>query len=393
MTELFYENLFSTKTKSKRADEKKEILENLYRIPQKDKGVNIPKTNNVFAPNNVHQADLLSLPTDPDGSKYALVITDVFNRITDAEPMKSKDSAAVIKAMNAIYSRDILDWPKELQTDPGPEFKNAQFAKLLKDHNVDHRIGKVGRHRQQAVVERRNGIIGKALFKRMSAQELLTGETSTEWVEDLPVLIKAMNKHTKATFKRPKSVHHVVCKGDACTLLEVGTKVRAILDIPQDVASGKRLHGTFRATDIRWDPKIRTIKKIIMRPDSPPLYLLDGDKGPDKVDPTAYTKAQLQVVPEDEKYPSKDLIRNEADKTQFRVEKIVGRKKIRGKWFYLIKWAGYSDDENTYEPESTLKSQVPELINDYDKQFPKDTVHRGRKSGLGRQALPLRLFV
>jgi hypothetical protein len=43
-------------------------------------------------------------------------------------------------------------------------------------------------------------------------------------------------------------------------------------------------------------PKERVIKEIIIKPNSPPLYLLDGNIGKKKFEPIGYTKNQLQVI-------------------------------------------------------------------------------------------------
>lgn len=48
----------------------------------------------------------------------------------------------------------------------------------------------------------------------------------------------------------------------------------------------------------------------------------------------------------------------------FQVEKIVDSKRIKGKLHYLIRWKGYSADNDTWEPENTLS--CPELINKYN---------------------------
>src|SRR5689334_16014432 len=101
----------------------------------------------------------------------------------------------------------------------------------------------------------------------MTAQELATGEPSTEWTEDLEALIKLMNKKK---INKPKLTGKPLCEGDSCNVLLEGTKVRAILDGPKDVF-GKKLHGKIRSADIKWDPKIRTIKQVLIKPDSPPL--------------------------------------------------------------------------------------------------------------------------
>eukprot|EP01132_Coremiostelium_polycephalum_P009074 gene9074-11114_t len=164
-----------------------------------------------------------------------------------------------------------------IQVDPGSEFK-GEVKKYFNDKNVIIRYGKVGRHRQQSLVESRNRIIGTVLFKRMTAEEILTGDVSRHWVKDLPELIKAMNSHYKRDVKKLKPISDKpLCSGDSCELLEEGTKV----------------------------------------------------------------------------------------------EKILDKKKIKGVIHYLVKWVGYNDEEdNTWEPRSTLLEDVPDIVNEYEKSLP-----------------------
>ena len=86
------------------------------------------------------------------------------------------------------------------------------------------------------------------------------------------------------------------------TLLPEGTQVRVKLDEPISVL-GKKLHGKFRTGDIRWNPEIRTIKKLILFPDQPPTYLLNGPHGRLGVSRYAYIRKQLQIVPDNENPP------------------------------------------------------------------------------------------
>jgi hypothetical protein len=45
----------------------------------------------------------------------------------------------------------------------------------------------------------------------------------------------------------------------------------------------------------------------------------------------------------------------------FVVEAILGKRKYRGRWQYLVKWDGYDESENTWEPSSSLQHLVREL--------------------------------
>jgi hypothetical protein len=88
--------------------------------------------------------------------------------------VKSQHAAVTLVALKKIYSRKIIPLPRQLQVDPGSEFKGV-FKDYLKEKGVFLRVGKVNRHRQQGLVERRNQQIAVTLFKRQCAQEILTG--------------------------------------------------------------------------------------------------------------------------------------------------------------------------------------------------------------------------
>ena len=99
----FFSEYFSTKKKTK-PQPSPQLLDELYKIPKKDKGLNIPHFN-VLNPNLVHQADLLFMPND-QGFKYILVVADANNSITDAEPLRNKSSYHVRDAFDKIYIQD-----------------------------------------------------------------------------------------------------------------------------------------------------------------------------------------------------------------------------------------------------------------------------------------------
>lgn len=115
-----------------------------------------------------------------------------------------------------------------------------------------------------------------------------------------------LNKKAKAHPPKPLP-DHPVAEGSSQVLLEVGTKVRVLLDEPQDMITGK-VHGKFRSVDFKWSPQIRTIKNVLLMPGQPPMYQLDGTFTDDKLSKVAYTKNQLQVVPENEQMPPKELL-------------------------------------------------------------------------------------
>ena len=52
----------------------------------------------------------------------------------------------------------------------------------------------------------------------------------------------------------------------------------------------------------------------------------------------------------------------------YTVEEVIGRRKKKGKYEYLIKWKDYSINESTWEPMDNLYF-IKELIDEYDKSY------------------------
>ena len=77
-------------------------------------------------------------------------------------------------------------------------------------------------------------------------------------------------------------------------ILKVGTEVRLALDKPMDLVSGKRLHGVWKASDIRWTQDYYKIYGIVFSSGNPPQYVVKDDKGNVKTN-VIYTRQQLQI--------------------------------------------------------------------------------------------------
>jgi DNA-binding helix-hairpin-helix protein with protein kinase domain len=58
---------------------------------------------------------------------------------------------------------------------------------------------------------------------------------------------------------------------------------------------------------------------------------------------------------------------NEDD--EFFVEKVVGWCVERGREYFSIKWAGYSEDFNTWEDSLEKRREIPDMIEEYFTEF------------------------
>ena len=155
-----------------------------------------------------------------------------------------------------------------------------------------------------------------------------------------------------------------MCNGDACNLLDIGAKVRHILDYPINFINKKRTGSLFRETDIRWSPDVHIITNILIKSNQPPLYVIDDNEN------VAYTKNHLQLIDANEKMPIKSSIRKiktTRGKDVYIIDKIVGKRKHKNKIEYLIKWKGFDDSDNTYESRKQLiEDNQKQIIDDYE---------------------------
>ena len=325
--------------KDLKSNNKQTELYQLYKKPLPEKGVDMPHIQ-VFKPNFEHQADLLYLPHDKE-FKYLLVVVDSHNKKIDAEPIKSKVQGdnEILDAFKRIYSRNILKFPKILKLDNGTEFKAVNIQNYFANNNVIIKYSLPGRHRQQSMVEKANFKIGSVLLKRMASQELITGQKSTEWVDDLKDLVSVINEHLPPPTTKPKSYDILATKYSGI-IIPLNTKVRALLDHPQDTVKGSWLVGKFRAGDIRWTPDTHIITDIILKPCYPPMYILDDDYS------VARTKQQLQVITDKEIPPDPKYLRGKPD--TFIIENIVDKRKVGMKTQYKVKWRSFDNSHNSW---------------------------------------------
>jgi len=346
------------------------MLKNLYKRPKRETKEEMPHFQN-FVPNHTNQADLLFMPNDR-GFRYALVLIDIASRKIDAVALKSKSADEVGKAFGTIYTRKprpILEVPKVIEVDAGGEFKKLKELIWAKRNKVRVVVKVTARHRAQGLVERVNATLQRRLMDRQHDIEILTGETNREWKNNLAEVVAEINKTSKKPAMKPIS-DKPIGKGE---LLKVGTMVRVPLEEPIDNITGKRLFGRFRITDLRWHIKPRRIMHVSLKAGYPPLYLVNKEKDPDKVQLTGYTKQQLFVIPQNEAYPDASVVLKGRKPTTYVIDKIINhewkpemikRKKVT-RLKLLIRWAGFTSKDDTWEDAEGLKDI--DVVQDYIK--------------------------
>jgi hypothetical protein len=283
-----YKNALSRFGHQSASSDDQAILKELHKTPVKENRFEMPIFQD-FKPDFTNQIDTLYLPTAKGGYKYLLVCVDNHTRHFDAEPMKQRSATDALRAIKKIYER--MHIPKRIEVDAGVEFQGT-FKKYFEDKNIMVRVAAINRHRQQALVEGRNNVLGKVIFMLMDSKEMKTGKTSKDWYKsgkEFRELIDFINDHIKYKPQTIQEASRESFRVDDSNrdVLPQGSNVRIALDYPISVASDKRIGSTFRATDIRWSKDVKKIDWNVFIPNQPPMYKVNGIKH-------LFTRQQLQ---------------------------------------------------------------------------------------------------
>ena len=160
----------------------------------------------VTVPNEMHQFDLLYMPSDSlYGSKYKYILAgiDVASRYKVARPLRTKQARDVAEVIADIYKVGPLMYPKIFQCDDGSEFK-GEVTKMLEKNEVKiRRVTTKYKHTNTAFV---NKILAERLFKVQDAQELNDPENvSATSVKHLYGLVDELNDtETEMIGMKPK---------------------------------------------------------------------------------------------------------------------------------------------------------------------------------------------
>ena len=163
----------------------------------------------VIIPNEMHQFDLLYMPSDSlYGSKYKYILAGIYaaSRFKVARPLRTKQARDVAEMIADIYKVGPLKYPKISQCDNGSEFKGNVTKMLEKNEVKIRRVTTKYKHTHTAFVEALNKILTERLFKVQDAEELNDPEkVSLRWAKHLYGLVDELNDtETEIIGMKPK---------------------------------------------------------------------------------------------------------------------------------------------------------------------------------------------
>ena len=271
------------------------------------------------------------------GFKYLLVCIDLFSRFLWLRPLKTKTSVETANACKEIFSEG--RHPETLRTDQGKEFLGAPFQELLQSYGVAHTIA-YGVHKA-SYAERVNRTIENRLYKYFYENQTFN------FIDIIDDIARSYNNTTHGSIHMPPATvnrenSRALYENVYVPILNKRAKQRVNFSFEiGDLVRLSRAQTPFKRGYL--ESFTEDIFKICNRiPSHPPRYKVQDLLG-DIIRGSFYLQ-ELQKV------PLKD-----AEDIEYKINKVLSTKTVRGKKFSLVNWYGYSDKFNTYIPTLNIK--------------------------------------
>jgi transposase InsO family protein len=291
----------------------------------------------VGEPDQQWQADLVIIPhlaKENDGYQNLLTCIDIFTRYAFVEPLRTKFGKEIIAAFERIFNRSNRQ-PKLLQTDKGTEFTNKEFQTFLANKNIRY-FASVS-DTKAAVCERFNRTLKERMWRYFSTvhnyryidilQKLVNSYNNSihSSIGIAPALVNKSNK--EAVRKKLRS--SVVYNKRSTPRYKIGDNVR--IDRAKNIFE--------KGYEYKWSREIFSVDKVYDLY-KPFMYRLN-DSNNERIEGRFYEQ-QLEPV----------LV---SKSTEYDIERIVAKRVRKGKTEYLLKYLGYPESANTWEPAENIK--------------------------------------
>ncbi|XP_067653359.1 uncharacterized protein [Haliotis asinina] len=309
----------------------------VYRFKRMNVRVNF--LNEMF---DMDLADMSRYTKFNENVRYLLVTVDILSRYAFVLPLVNKRPETVLKAFKQIIEERK---PRKVRTDAGSEFKGI-FREFLEKENITHTIAR-NENIKSNYVERFNRTL-KSLITRY-----MTHNNTKRYVDILPKLVYNYNHtlHSSLPELSPAQVtkENQVKVWDHVYLKPLRKRIKSTSSMSNakrylfkvgDMVRISYLRRPFSTVlDLKWTEELFKVARRYKKQGFAQYKLKDFHDEP--LTGSFYANELKKV--------------NKAEDVLWQVEKILKRKKVKGKTYALVRWLGWPKKYDSYVEESELK--------------------------------------
>ena len=281
------------------------------------------------------QADLVDMKEFSnvnDGYNYLLTVIDCLSKFAWVEPLMKKTGLETSKSFQKIFESGRI--PFKIQSDDGKEFFNHYIKDLFDSKNIKH--FSTYSDKKAAIVERFNRTLKSRMYKYFTENE------TRRWIDIIQQLVTGYNntfhsviKMTPIEASKPENTETVWWN-------IYGAYVTADHGVPKfKIGQTVRISKYKSIFDKGYLPNFTEeyfkIKQVILG--TPIVYKLEDLKGED-----------LNGI----FYENELSVYNPTQDTEYKIEKVLGRKTLKGQKYALVKYKGWPDKFNEWIPATNL---------------------------------------
>lgn len=312
------------------------------------------------------------LKTSKSGFNMILIITDICSRYVLVRPLKSKMAKEVAKELYKVISD--FGVPKIMQSDNGKEFVNSVIKEMKDLLGVEHRLITPYHPEANGAAEAAVKVVKKLLSKQSKGDvfnwekylptvqmmannrimtrtgskpfELMFGRAWNNWatfqgVESKPATFQELLQH----FQQLKEIVYPTIQEKAKQAAnKESDQFRKEHSVDQPLQPGTKV--MIKQVDKKQGDSEYAGPYTVLRVNQGGAYILLDATG--KEFPHKISRKHLKVI---ELPKASDEEHDQEQDPKYEVDHIIKHRKRGNKLQYLVKWKGYSNKYNTWEPQ------------------------------------------
>jgi hypothetical protein len=275
---------------------------------------------------------------DDKNNEYRWILTsiEILSRYAFTVPVHRKNATAMKDAVSNCLEqfRDRFGkYPKFSQFDQGTEFYNKDVKSLLNKHNIE--FFSTYSDKKAAVVERFNRTLKAIMWKYFYSA------STYRWLDVLQDLTDNYNSSVNRSIKTtPDSVNDSNWTEVWQTLFsqDLGKPSEPKFTVGESVRISKYKSVFTKGYEANFTEELFTVTEVY-----------HGH-------PNTYTIEDSAGEPIIGRFYEQELYSAEGREPDFKIEKVIRRRTMKGKKMALVKWLGYDDKFNSWIPAGDIKS-------------------------------------